>query len=202
MILCVTGRMAAGKNAVSEILEKNGFLTIDADKVVHEILFERSFQEKVIFAFERFAEEKDIELRNQDGTLNRRNLGALIFSDKRLLALQERIVLPEVENRILQFIKDNESKNLVINATVLYKIPCVKKCDAIIFVDAPFFTRFKRAKKRDKMKTMQILQRFWNQLNLFSKYKKSNADTYRVKNSKDLLSLEENVMKIIKKLGL
>ena len=88
-------------------------------------------------------------------------------------------------------------KDVVVNATVLYKIPSVKKCDAVIFVDAPVLTRLFRARKRDGMKTVQILQRFWSQKNLFSKYKKSNADTFKVNNTGDLTALEEKLMKKI-----
>ena len=35
MILCVTGPMAAGKNAVCRILEERGFIALDADRQVH-----------------------------------------------------------------------------------------------------------------------------------------------------------------------
>ena len=35
MILCVTGPMAAGKNAVCRILEERGFIVLDADRQVH-----------------------------------------------------------------------------------------------------------------------------------------------------------------------
>ena len=35
MILCVTGPMAAGKNAACSILEEKGFLSIDADLAGH-----------------------------------------------------------------------------------------------------------------------------------------------------------------------
>ncbi|MBR4629955.1 MAG: dephospho-CoA kinase [Treponema sp.] len=199
MVLCVTGCMAAGKNAASDILEKHGFVAIDADKVVHEILRGKTFQEKVIFTFAPFAEKSGIVLRNCDGTLNRRNLGKLIFADKKLLEIQESIVFPEVDRKIEEFIESGmkSGKDVVVNATVLYKIPSVKKCDAVIFVDAPVLTRLFRARKRDGMKTVQILQRFWSQKNLFSKYKKSNADTFKVNNTGDLTALEEKLMKKI-----
>ena len=40
MILAVTGSMAAGKNYVSSLLEKRGFLAFDADKLVHKAIEE------------------------------------------------------------------------------------------------------------------------------------------------------------------
>lgn len=197
MVLCVTGCMAAGKNAASDILEKHGFVSIDADKVVHGILLEKNFQEKVISTFAPFAEKKGIDLRNGDGTLNRRALGELIFADKVLLALQESIVFPEVDRKIIEFIDRNSGKDLVVNATVLHKISSVRKCDAVVFIDAPILTRLSRARKRDGISVLNILQRFWSQRNLFSKYKKSNADTFKVNNTGDLCALEEKLMKKI-----
>ena len=37
-IFCVAGKIAAGKNFVCSILERYGFLCIDADSVIHEII--------------------------------------------------------------------------------------------------------------------------------------------------------------------
>ena len=37
MIVCVTGPMAAGKNAACEILEELGFVSIDADITVRTV---------------------------------------------------------------------------------------------------------------------------------------------------------------------
>lgn len=196
MIFCITGKMAAGKNAVSSIFEKHGFISIDADKVVHGILSEKEFQEKVLATFSDIAAQKSINLINTDGTLNRRNLGALIFNDKKLLKLQENLVLPEVDRKLNEFINLNNGKNILLNATVLYKIPVMSRCSKVIFVTAPLITRFFRAKKRDGMKNLQILQRFWSQKNLFSKYKKSNADIVKVKNTGNLEDLEKIVAKL------
>ena len=44
LILAVTGSMAAGKNYVSSLLEKKGFLAIDADKCVHQAIEEAKNQ--------------------------------------------------------------------------------------------------------------------------------------------------------------
>ena len=162
--------MAAGKNAVADILAQKGFVSVDADALVHQALAQRELQEKVIATFAPYAAQKKRSLTNDDGSLNRRNLGALIFADKKLLALQESLVHPVVNDLINQFIASHPQQNIVLNATVLYKIPAINQCDAILFVTAPLCTRFFRAKRRDNMKTTQILARFWHQRKLFAKY--------------------------------
>lgn len=195
MVVCVTGPMAAGKNAASDILEKMGFACIDADKVGH-IAVENA-RDKILQEFQEKANEKKIPLLDKDGHIIRRNLGALIFGDKDLVQLQEQIVYPEI-NRILEdFIEENKGKNVVINAAVLYKVPLIKKMDMVIYIDAPLFIRFFRAKKRDGMSTKQILARFRSQKNLFAKYNNSGADIRRVRNTGSRKNLEKKIQAIL-----
>lgn len=149
LILAVTGSMAAGKNYVSSLLEKKGFLAIDADKCVHQAIEEAKNQ--ILEAFLPIAKEKNIQIQNPEGTINRKNLGSILFSDEKLLQKQENIVHPKVNEIFNRFIDENPEKNIVLNATVLYKTPVINRCDAIIFVKAPIITRFFRAKRRDNL---------------------------------------------------
>ncbi len=187
--------MAAGKNAACNILEKKGFISIDADLVGHEAA--ENAKEKIVKEFGSLAEEKGISLLNDDGSLNRRALGSLIFSSADLVAKQEAIVYPEISHIIEDFIKANEKKDLVINATLLYKLPLIKKMQTVLYIDAPLLQRFLRAKKRDKMKNKQILDRFRRQKNLFANYKKCNADIVRVWNTGTRQNLEKKIEKFL-----
>jgi len=190
--------MASGKNAASAILEEKGFAAVDADKLVHQALAAPALQEQVIATFAPYAAEKNISLANEDGSLNRRALGALIFKDRKLLAMQEALVHPAVSRLIDEFIDAHPNQNIVLNATVLYKIPAIHRCNAILFVTAPIFVRFFRAKRRDGMKTAQILARFWQQRSLFAKYKISNADIHKVNNTGNLNALESKINAFLK----
>ncbi len=161
--------MAAGKNFISSQYEKKGWICLDADEQVHHAI--KTATPQILKAFEKEAAAENIPLKNPDGTLNRRNLGKLIFPRPELLKKQESIVYPIIIEETKKIIKENEGRNIVLNATVLYKTPkLLEMCDKIIFVKARFFVRLKRAIKRDKMPLRQILSRFWTQRNLFSKY--------------------------------
>ena len=198
LILAVTGSMAAGKNYVSNLLEKKGFLAIDADKCVHQAIEEAKNQ--ILEAFLPIAKEKNIQIQNPDGTINRKNLGSILFSDEKLLQKQESIVHPKVNEIFNRFIDENPEKNIVLNATVLYKTPIIKKCDAIIFITSPWILRFFRAKKRDNMKNMQIFKRFFAQFNIFAKYKNLDADIYKVRNFVSEQKLEQKLLYVLKKI--
>lgn len=195
MILCVTGPMAAGKNAAADILEQKGFACVDADIVAHKAI--ENSKQKILEEFGPLAAQKNITLLNPDGTINRRNLGAILFTDKTLIEKQESIVYPEVNALLEQFIEQNKGRNIVINATLLYKVPLIKKMDFVLFIDAPRFLRLKRALKRDKLSVKQILQRFSAQNNLFAKYIISNADIRRVWNTGSRKSLEKKIEKFL-----
>ena len=180
-IAAITGGMAAGKNYVCSLFEKQGFVSIDADQVVHQAI--KDATNDILLAFGDIAKERNINLLDKDGNLNRRELGKIVFSDKALLEKQENIVYPYVTRIINLFIDENKDKNCLINATVLYKTPTLlKKCEAIIYVTAPFFTRIKRAKKRDGMPLKQILARFHNQRGLYKKYKETGIKIIKINN--------------------
>lgn len=182
MIICITGQMAAGKNFITSQYEKKGWLCLDADEQVHSAIKKAAPQ--ILKEFEKQAATENITLKNPDGTLNRRNLGKLIFPHPELLKKQESIVYPIVIEETKKIIKENSGRNIILNATVLYKTPeLLKMCDKIIFVKANFFVRLRRAIKRDRMPLRQILSRFWTQKNLFSEYKNTGIPLEIVDNN-------------------
>ena len=186
MILCVTGPMAAGKNAVCRILEERGFIALDADRQVHGAI-EKAAPE-IIKTFSNEAKAQNITLTDENGRINRRELGRLLFTSKELLSKQERIVYPVIIEETKRFIqKQQEQKkeaDIILNATVLYKTPeLLRLCKYIIYVDAPKITRIVRALKRDRMPLRQILSRFATQKGLFSEYKKTGVPIIKITNA-------------------
>lgn len=182
MILCVTGTMAAGKNVASNILSTMGFASIDCDCLVHSVLKLDYIKQKIKILFEEKASKNGIILFDADGSVNRRALGKLLFNNSTLLSYHEKLIHPCIETLCHNFIIEHPNTDIVLNATVLYKLNIVKECNAIIYIDCPMFLRLIRAKIRDKMSIKLILQRFVSQRQLFAKYKEKNADIYRVWN--------------------
>ncbi len=184
-LICVSGQMAAGKNFVcKKLMEQNpSLVSIDLDETVHEAISLST--QKILEAFDDEAKKAGINLKNNDRTLNRKALGKLIFPRPELLKKQESIVYPKTIELTKKFIEENHAagKSVIINATVLYKIPeLMNLCEKIIFVTAPFFTRLKRARKRDNLPFAQILARFKSQKNLLDEYKKTGIEIVIVNN--------------------
>lgn len=189
--------MAAGKNAAAKLLEKRGWLCIDADALVHEAI--ESEADKIIRTFSQDAQKRGIDIVRSDGSVDRRSLGKLVFSDASLLAKQEAIVYPAIEKYAMQKIDSHEAKNIALNAAVLYKTPTLMRlCRAILYVEAPFLVRLLRAKKRDGDAVRAICKRFRAQRGLYRNYKQTGIPIVKVRNALSLSALERNTEKALR----
>lgn len=178
-LICVTGKMASGKNFICTKLEQFGWFSADADLLVHKAIDDCS--QVIIQTFSEDAKAKHIELLTKAGKIDRRELGKLLFDSPDLLKKQEEIIYPVITKMIQDIIQNH--KKVILNATVLYKTPeILNMCEAVIFVKSNFIKRFFRAKKRDRLSTRQILKRFKSQKNLYKKYKNSNIPIFLLKN--------------------
>jgi dephospho-CoA kinase len=190
-VIALTGPIAAGKNAAGDVLQNRGFACIDADEVVHGIIEEQ--QQKIIDTFLPLALQRQVHIL-KDGKIDRKALGSILFNNPAALAQQEAIIHPEVRKKVDEFLNMHKNSPAVINATVLYKTPfLLSKCACILFVDAPKITRFFRVKRRNRLKNRQIIQRIQSQSGIFSQYKKTDADIYRVWNIGNLHALEKKI---------
>ncbi|MFI3257777.1 MAG: dephospho-CoA kinase [Spirochaetales bacterium] len=194
-IIGVAGPMAAGKNLVTDILAKQGFSVIDADKLGHTVL-EQS-KEAILSQFEDQAAKKNLNLINPDGSIHRKNLGSIVFANKKNLARHEAVMHPKMNEYIENQIRMNPDTSYVINAAILHKFTVITQCNIVLFVTAPFFLRLNRAFKRTKSSKLHILKYFFAQFKIFDKCKKLNADIYKVNNSGTQECLETDIMSIV-----
>jgi dephospho-CoA kinase len=173
MLIGLTGKYCAGKNRVAFILEERGLPVLDVDKLGYQVL---ETEKTSIFA--QFGND----LQKPDGSLDRRLLGQRVFGNPEKLKLLEGIVHPPVNHLAAEWMAINKDKNCVINAALLHRSEVFDKFDRIILVTAPFFTRFLRAKRRDRLSWKEILKRFASQKDFHSQYLSVNAEIIRVRN--------------------
>lgn len=99
VIVGLTGNIATGKSAVMRLANDYGALTIDADKIVHELMDQdATMQAAIAVAF-------GSEVRREDGRINRAKLGEIVFADPAAMQDLEAMIHPavgkEVDARIL-----------------------------------------------------------------------------------------------------
>ncbi len=139
-IIGLTGGIAQGKTAVSNILQKRGFAILDADLVSREV-------QRVgtpCFA----AMQKAFPSCFEGGELDRRRLREYVFSDRSALDRLNDIVLPYIKEEIEHKISQTNDF-LVLVVPLLYESGMHELCDAVVTVTCSEDVRIKRLMERD-----------------------------------------------------
>lgn len=143
MLIGLTGMSGAGKSTVAALLKKKGFRIIDCDALVHSLYEDIRY---IRLVGEAFGEEYVHE-----GGVDRKKLGALVFSDPNALKKLNETVSPfimrEVTARILEA-KAGETST-VLDAPLLFEYGLEKHCDCTVGVTADLETALKRLCARD-----------------------------------------------------
>ncbi|MDR2069140.1 MAG: dephospho-CoA kinase [Spirochaetaceae bacterium] len=172
-IIGLTGMYCAGKNYVARMLEARGLPVLDVDTLGHQAI-----ETEKGAILQRFG----AEILGKDGAVDRRALGAKVFGSPRELTALEEIVHPAANRLTEQWIAGIPEGPCVINAALLHRSVVFSRLDWVIIVQAPFLTRFLRARRRDRLPVLPLLRRFKSQREFMSQYLSQHADIYRVHN--------------------
>ncbi len=113
IIIGLTGNIATGKSAVMRLAATQGALTIDADKIVHEILDgDTAVQEAIVAQF-------GPDVRMENGRINRPALGQIVFQNPTALRQLEKIVHPAVYRSVQTRIAASEAEVVMLEAIKL-----------------------------------------------------------------------------------
>lgn len=133
-LIGLTGNIACGKSTVLAMLREHGAAVIDADQVTHAV---QQPGEPVYHAI--VAAFGAVILSEPGGPIDRRRLGALVFSDPQALKQLESIVHPAVHARILAWLDEATAYApvAVIDAVKLLEAGWKAVCDAVWVVTCP-----------------------------------------------------------------
>lgn len=144
MIIGLTGKSCAGKDTVASMLPADRFSVIDVDALGHVALEANHGMLREAFGDSIF---------RPDGTVDRKILGPIVFSDPSKLGLLDSITHPWMKEEALRLAREAEEDGriAVINAALLESMGFVPSCDEVVLVIAPYEVREARALKRDGM---------------------------------------------------
>lgn len=145
-ILGLTGPSGSGKTLFSSFLIKKGFPCINADKLYHSMLVPPSK------ALDAIKKEFGDSFFNENGELDRRALGKLVFSSEEALERLNATVLPLVIEKMQEIATSYErggAKLLIIDAPTLFEAGYDKSCDLTVSILASKDLRVKRISERD-----------------------------------------------------
>lgn len=174
----LTGGIATGKSTVAEIFQDYGFVIIDADKIAHKML--DFHQSKIVKVFG--------EAYIQEGKVNRKALGTLIFGDekekKRLELLMHPLIYDEIERQAKE--EDLKMKPYLVDIPLFYETNRYPIKDAIV-VYVPKEIQLERLMNRDSSTIEEAEERITSQLSIEEKKQKA---THLIKNSGNLKELQ------------
>ena len=140
MILGITGGTGCGKTTLLKLLREQGALVLDCDEIYHGLL---KSDPALLSAIEtRFPGTVE------NGELQRKKLGALVFSDKNALLDLNRITHAAVKRDVLRHL-ESRPKLAAIDAIALFEGGLAELCDLTVAVTAPTEDRVRRLMLRD-----------------------------------------------------
>ena len=139
-ILGITGGSGCGKTTLLNLIADRGGLVLDCDAIYHELLKTDAAMLSAIEA--RFPGVIE------DGQLNRKKLGAIVFADEQALLDLNAITHAAVKKEVLRRLEDRP-KLAAIDAIGLFEGHLAELCDVTVAVTAPTEDRVKRLMRRD-----------------------------------------------------
>lgn len=157
-VIGITGGTGAGKSTVCEEIKKYGAEIIDCDKIARQIV------EKGEPALGEIVEVFGDDILLSDGTLNRKKMGSLVFSDKKKLEMlneiTHRYIFAEMKKRLIETTADI----VVLDVPLLFQCDFPFDCDVTVAVTADKETRIQRIMQRDGINSEMAEARMANQM--------------------------------------
>lgn len=141
MILGITGGTGCGKTTLLTCIRDRGGLVLDCDEVYHRLLKEdKGLLEAIGTRFPGTVEE---------GSLNRKKLGSLVFSNEAALMDLNAITHKAVKAEVVRVLEEERPSLSAIDAIALFEGNLARLCDYTVAVTAPLEDRVKRLMLRD-----------------------------------------------------
>jgi len=184
-IIGITGSIGSGKSTVSRLLSDMASIpVVDADSIARELV--EPGREALVSIVEVFGNEMICE----DGTLNRKKLGDLIFNDTEARAILNKIMFPLIRKRVLEYFNIHSragNKYLIYDAPLLFESKTDDLVDYIVLVYIPRDVQIQRICDRNSLTWEQATARIDAQPS--SDELLSKPKDYLVRNTSDFIGL-------------
>lgn len=195
-LIGLTGGIASGKSTVSRILFTKGYCIVDADIIAKEVVGKnKNAYLEIINVF-----SKNILLEN--GEIDRKKLGKIIFNDESLRGKLNKIVHPyvfdEIKNQIVSLSRNNSI--IFLDVPLLFEQYRLWKEYSIEFTEIWLIychrcIQIKRLMDRDNISKEEAIKRIDSQMNLKEKREMSSKI---IDNNKDIKHLKRQIDKLLK----
>lgn len=162
-ILGITGSFGSGKTTVARNFKSLGAKIIDADKIAHRLIKPQTkIYKRIINTF-----SEDILKKNR--TIDRDKLGEIVFNNKNLLKVLNKIIHPQVIRIIKREIKTSSQEVIILDAPLLIEVGLKKLVDKLIVVKITRKKQMERILHKMSLSKTDILKRIRHQIPLKDK---------------------------------
>ena len=184
LVLGLTGNIGCGKSSLSAIFRENDIDIVDADIIARQIYNDEKLLKKVYDTF-------GYDIKNEDGSLNRKALGKIVFNDDEKLILLNKLTHPVIRQNVTKEIKEYKKQNkkiVVLDAALLIESEYLSFVDKLLVVTCNEEIQIERIKNRDNCSTEEALSRIKSQMTQENKVKYAD---YIIDNSGTLDELKK-----------
>ena len=168
----LTGSIAVGKSYVLSVLKELGCHVIDADQIARDVVASETRGLKSV------TEEFGTSVVNDDGTLNRKQLGEIVFGDEakrnKLNSILHPMIIAAQDERVRELEAKDPNGIVVIDAALMIESGGYKRLDKLIVVYCEPEIQLQRLIKRDGLSTDAALARIRAQMPQDEKIKYAN----------------------------
>ena len=182
--IVLTGSIATGKSTVAKYFEANGFTIIDADSIGHQILNEQHLLIKEHFGSACV----------EQGKVNRKVLGQIVFGDKDKRAFLEALLHPLIFDEIERLAREEDTykKPYLVDIPLFFENERYAIMKHLV-VYTPQTKQLERLMQRDGSTKEDAQVRIDTQIDIEEKRKRA---TYVIDNSGDLHQLIHECEKV------
>ena len=170
-VIGLTGGIGSGKTAAADFLAERGALVIDADVESRALTAEGGE------ALPRIREVFGDDVFDENGLLNRRALGSIVFADRDKRLALEGIMHPMIQHRMIQKIREADAEDvpfLFLSVPLLFETGMDALCDETWCLSVPVDEQIKRVMARDDMTREEAVARIKSQMPLEEKCQRAS----------------------------
>jgi dephospho-CoA kinase len=182
----ITGGYGSGKSTAARYFEERGYPVVYADPLAKKLMTDNpEVRIKLVSLMGEGAY-------HADGTLNKKYIADLIFSDSAKKSALERVVHPVVLTAVTaafsEFERNQSTRMAFVEAALIFESHMEKILDYVVAITAPEDVRIRRIVERDGINREEIRERITAQYT--DEYLKSKAD-FSIENTGDITHLNE-----------
>ncbi|TGB04089.1 dephospho-CoA kinase [Halobacillus salinus] len=171
LVIGLTGGIATGKSTVSNMFQEFDIPVIDADQLSRDVV------EPGQKAYEEIVRTFGERVLHDNGEIDRKALGSIIFKEEEKRKQLNAIVHPEVRKEMVDQrdrFKQENRKAVVLDIPLLFESELMDYVDRILVVYVDEKTQLERLMERDQSAEKEAMQRIQSQIPISSKRERAD----------------------------